>query len=158
MVDPDGLKTTNDEIILPPSIEDECWEIAKESNRDFFCRCCGKCCSLEEITVLLDDRKKIATTLKISLEDAERAYFEKIDGLWQIKHVDGHCIFLNAEMKCTIHYVRPDVCKSYPFNSPDFIRSCAFRMCGYDVNFMFNTCPAYEIAEKIRKKERFVER
>jgi Fe-S-cluster containining protein len=43
------------------------------------------------------------------------------DGIWRLRNVDGHCVFLEPKgRKCSVYLVRPLGCYIYPVNlSPD---------------------------------------
>ena len=43
------------------------------------------------------------------------------DGIWRLRNVEGHCVFLEPkERRCTVYIMRPLGCYIYPLNlSPD---------------------------------------
>ena len=88
---------------------------AATSDNFFVCRRCGDCCRGYGGTYLTDeDILAIADYIKV---DAERFVTEycKISGGRPVlaQHGDGYCVFW--EKFCTIHPVKPRMCKKWPF-------------------------------------------
>ncbi|MDF2550100.1 MAG: hypothetical protein K0S07_1167 [Chlamydiales bacterium] len=85
---------------------------------NFKCTGCGACCTKTPgyIWVSKEEIEKIATFLKISLEEFASKYLRSIGNKLSLKElpVTYDCIFLK-ENRCSIYPVRPVQCGTYPF-------------------------------------------
>jgi Fe-S-cluster containining protein len=87
---------------------------------------CGACCSNlgpdQSVLLQKDDISIIAATEKTTNEDIisrycdMNPYLSKIAGktIFQLKNIDGRCIFLNDKKKCSIHHYKPNQCTIGP--------------------------------------------
>lgn len=89
-------------------------------NENFQCRQCGACCKIEGIVRLKDDdTAKIAAHLGKSeaafiAEDTCLAPDRK--GLVLKDRADGACAMLDENNRCKIYPVRPEKCRTFPFD------------------------------------------
>ncbi|MCB0392569.1 MAG: YkgJ family cysteine cluster protein [Bdellovibrionales bacterium] len=86
----------------------------------FQCQGSGKCCvSRGEygfVYLDLNDRKRFAKFLKISLKEFTNQYCVFADGYYHLKtNVDqDECLFLK-DNKCSVYEARPTQCRTWPF-------------------------------------------
>ncbi|RCK21875.1 hypothetical protein TH8_17200 [Thalassospira profundimaris] len=92
----------------------------------FACSQCGKCCSNlggERIVILLpDDIKALMNDLDISKEkffqDFARlniSVSEEVGhDVYELRHVEGICVFLGRENRCLVHDFKPFQCRYGP--------------------------------------------
>ncbi len=83
----------------------------------FECTMCGQCCEGEGGIILGPrDLERISRGLELDPKTFLVRYGVKRNGKWQIRTGnDGKCIFFRAETGCSVHPVRPDVCRAWPF-------------------------------------------
>ncbi|MBO5941122.1 MAG: YkgJ family cysteine cluster protein [Kiritimatiellae bacterium] len=86
----------------------------------FECAGCGACCKIPDGIVRVGDAEisRIAAFLGMSefefiSDETEVAPDRK--GLILKSRADGSCAFLSADNKCRIHKVKPDKCRSFPY-------------------------------------------
>lgn len=82
----------------------------------FKCQRCGKCCRGEPgyIWVSVEEIKKIAKYLGISLDEFGRKYLKKVDSRYSlVEFANGDCVMYNDG--CKIYPVRPCQCATFPF-------------------------------------------
>ncbi|MBU0762945.1 MAG: YkgJ family cysteine cluster protein [Candidatus Altiarchaeota archaeon] len=94
----------------------------------FRCQMCGNCCRFRVTPLTSKDIKR--------LEDAGYNNFYVVKGEAMIKRVRGKCFFLRDD-RCTVHKVRPDVCREFPF----------FETWGMGYAQKASFCPALEDIE-----------
>ena len=78
------------------------------------CVDCGNCCRETEMILSARDVMRIKNNYPKNLE---RINFDKktVDGLVQLKNLNGNCVFFNPTSKlCEIYAVRPQGCRFYP--------------------------------------------
>ena len=86
----------------------------------FSCReGCSACCRGEPGVVAVDEREcsTIAARLKLG-EDEFRRRFCRRNGpnAWSLtERLNGDCVFITPEDRCSIYAVRPRQCRTYPF-------------------------------------------
>lgn len=92
---------------------------------------CGECCRIKDGIVRLSEHeiRKIAAFLNVSeLEFIEHWTLLAPDrqGLILKSREDGSCIFLNSRNLCEINSVKPEKCKTFPFEwiNPDSAQVC----------------------------------
>ncbi len=96
-------------------------EPPKESRqgRVFHCLCCGNCCRWKGVVrYLSEEGRRIAAFLGISEDDLIQRYTwlsPDRRGLLFQEREDGSCIFLTGENRCLIHPVKPEKCRSFPY-------------------------------------------
>lgn len=91
----------------------------------FECTMCGQCCEGEGGIILgPHDLERISSGLKLCSEDFLKCYGVYRNGKWQIRTGDdGRCIFFREGAGCTVHPIRPDVCRAWPFFRGNMIDS-----------------------------------
>jgi hypothetical protein len=102
----------------------------------FECTQCGTCCQGEGgIFLTEEDIERISGFLKITEEDFLKGYCLKKNGKTYI-HVrpDGYCHF-SREGLCTIHEVKPEPCRRWPFFPPMLVDQANWETAR-------NSCPA----------------
>ena len=83
----------------------------------FQCKNCGNCCKFGSGFLAEDDKQKIAKHLNISEQELENKYLEKTNMFGtealrpKFQKPFGLCIFFNKETHCTIHEVKPLLCR-----------------------------------------------
>lgn len=97
----------------------------------FKCLGCGACCRIKDGIVRVSDEEieRISSFLGMSSsafirDETELSPDRK--GLVLKSREDGACAFLTAENKCAIHEVKPDKCRSFPYEwvNSDFHQIC----------------------------------
>ncbi len=78
------------------------------------CKDCGKCCIETEMIVSEDDISLIIRKCQNYLPN-QAFYFKNEDNLFQLKNIEGNCIFFEKNSKiCNIYEYRPQGCRFYP--------------------------------------------
>lgn len=85
------------------------------------CKGCSECCKNMHGLITLDpyDVSRIINGLTITFESLLNSYFELIsdDGILlpalKMKP-SGECVFLNDDGRCSIHKIRPGICRLFP--------------------------------------------
>lgn len=84
----------------------------------FVCKRCGNCCKGEStVSLSPEERDRIAEFLGLPLEEFLERFAEPRGGnRVEMKTKDGYCIFYNSQKGlCSIHPVKPEKCKEWPF-------------------------------------------
>jgi len=83
----------------------------------FQCTCCGFCCH-GETTVSLDehDQERMINALGLTPEVTREQYWRVTGPVVQMQTRDGHCIFYDAKVGCTVHEGRPWRCRQWPLH------------------------------------------
>jgi len=98
---------------------------------EFRCRGCGACCRIPNGIVRVGDEeiRRIAAFLGRSesafiAEETELAPDRR--GLILKSHPDGACVYLTEDNRCRIHPVKPDKCRTFPYEwqNPDSQSVC----------------------------------
>lgn len=78
------------------------------------CVDCGNCCRETEMILSARDVERIKNTDPKNLRTID--FVKKtVDGLLQLKNIDGSCVFFDATTKmCKVYSVRPQGCRFYP--------------------------------------------
>jgi uncharacterized protein len=81
------------------------------------CQKCGKCCEETLMELSEKDLKRLEQAEHTRSEFAERG----ADGIWRLRNVEGHCLFLDSKgHRCIVYGLRPLGCFIYPVNlGPD---------------------------------------
>ena len=82
------------------------------------CCKCGNCCKLYDITVDKNDIEVISEYLELSENDFIEKYLTADGEGYKIK--DKPCCFLDADGKCRIYAVRPNVCRDFPYTNKPY--------------------------------------
>jgi uncharacterized protein len=84
----------------------------------FSCQGSGKCCvsrgAIGYVYLTLDDRRRLAATLKLATGKFTRQYCEKVDDQWRLKGNHPDCVFLE-DKRCAVYEGRPTQCRTWPF-------------------------------------------
>jgi len=76
------------------------------------CKKCGWCCKNQSAMLTMEDVKRLMVHFKCNYEQLSERY---LDTRMKIPYLGSPCPFLDNDNKCSIYYVRPKVCKIYPF-------------------------------------------
>ena len=103
----------------------------------FVCRRCGACCRTKDGIVRVSDAEiaRIAAFLGMSEADFianETELAPDRRGLVLKSRADGSCAYLSPENLCLVNPVKPDKCRTFPFEwvNPDSDSVCpALRAC-----------------------------
>ncbi len=125
------------------------------SNDIFQCACCGECCNgFGGTYVSMEDIERIALFVKTEPENFTQTYCDVSGNRYVLTQgEDGKCIFFDSEKYCTIHPVKPDMCRAWPF-----IAAVVREPSNWDL--MASTCPgmkkhvAHEELVRIVARER----
>ena len=98
---------------------------------DFKCQGCGACCRIKDgiVRVGADEIKRIAAFLGMSEQefiDWETESAPDRKGLILKSRPDDSCVYLTDDNRCRIHPVKPDKCRTFPFEgtNPDSAEVC----------------------------------
>jgi len=100
----------------------------------FACTQCGDCCKGYGGTYLSEhDVAAIARFVGVSVDKLKRSYCDVSGGrLVLTQRPDGYCIFFDGN--CTIHAVKPRMCRQWPFIKSVLIEPANWRI-------MAESCP-----------------
>jgi hypothetical protein len=89
----------------------------KTADDIFECRLCGDCCEGFGGTYVSDDDiKKIAEYIGFNPENFKQTYCDTSGSKFVLtRGEDGYCIFFDPGKQCTIHPVKPYMCRAWPF-------------------------------------------
>ena len=97
----------------------------------FVCRQCGACCRIKDGIVRVSDAEigRIAAFLgmtEAAFIDAETEVAPDRRGLILKSRPDGSCVWLTEDSRCRIHPVKPDKCRTFPYEwvNPDSEEVC----------------------------------
>ena len=96
---------------------DETTDVSYQLSDIFECARCGFCCQ-GQTTVSLDtrDQERMSAALGLSLEETRRRYWRVTGSVVQMQVREGHCIFYEAGVGCTVHAGRPWRCRQWPLH------------------------------------------
>ncbi len=127
----------------------------KKSDDIFVCKQCGECCNgFGGTYVTPQDVTNISRFIKSEPDTFVKKYCDPSGS----RHVltrgsDGCCVFFDKLKQCTIHPVKPYMCRAWPF-----IKTLIKNPENWDI--MANSCPgmkkgvAHQIIQSIVKKEK----
>jgi Fe-S-cluster containining protein len=97
----------------------------------FACRRCGACCRIKEGIVRVGEKEIAEISAYLGLSEA--AFIEtQTDlspdrrGLVLKSLPQGDCIYLTADNRCSIHDVKPEKCRTFPY---DWTNRDSFEIC-----------------------------
>ncbi len=98
---------------------------------DFKCRMCGACCRIKDGIVRVSDAEiaRIAAFLgmgETEFIDRETEVAPDRKGLILKSRPDGACAWLTEDYLCRINPVKPDKCRTFPF---EWVNSDSFDVC-----------------------------
>ncbi len=115
---------------------------------DFSCQGCGVCCRIKDGIVRVSEAEiaRIADYLGMCEADFianETDVAPDRAGLILKSHPDGACVYLTPENRCRIHAVKPDKCRSFPY---DWVNEDSYLICSgltttKDVTIIIYTFP-----------------
>lgn len=87
------------------------------SDKLFQCRTCGECCTGYGGTYLTEkDIENIANFIDSDKDTFVKTYCSISGGKLLITcGPDGKCVFFDPDRQCTIHPVKPKMCRAWPF-------------------------------------------
>ena len=90
------------------------------SHSEFHCRQCGACCRIKDGIVRVSDAEiaRIAAFLGMTEQDfidREAEVAPDRRGLMLKSRQDGSCAWLADDNRCRIHPVKPDKCRTFPY-------------------------------------------
>jgi len=98
---------------------------------NFVCQGCGACCRIKNGIVRVGDAeiRRIAEFLGMSEQefiDRETEVAPDRKGLILKSRPDDSCVYLTEDNRCRIHPVKPDKCRTFPFEwkNPDSAEIC----------------------------------
>ena len=78
------------------------------------CENCGKCCLDTEMILSFEDIELIKKNSINNIGEGDFV-FKNENERFQLKNIDGHCVFLKySAKKCKIYEFRPQGCRFYP--------------------------------------------
>lgn len=84
----------------------------------FECTGCGECCKsrggYDYVYVSLDERRRLASHLKLKTAAFTRTHCAKTNGHFHLRDPQNDCLFLNG-VRCTVYKARPQQCRTWPF-------------------------------------------
>ena len=97
----------------------------------FHCRRCGACCRIKDGIVRVSDAEavRIASFLGMGVSDfieRETELAPDRRSLMLKSRPDGSCVYLTSDNLCRINTVKPDKCRTFPFEwtNPDSATVC----------------------------------
>ena len=103
----------------------------KVCEANFKCQGCGACCRIKDGIVRVgdDEIRRIAAFLGMSEQefiDRETEIAPDRKGLILKSRADESCVYLTDDNRCRIHPVKPDKCRTFPFEwtNPDSAEVC----------------------------------
>ena len=98
----------------------KCMSVSCATMPGFECQCCGACCRIKDGIVRVSDREiaRIAAYLGMREDDfiaRETEIAPDRKTLMLKSRSDGACVYLTDDNRCRIHEVKPDKCRTFPF-------------------------------------------
>ena len=90
-----------------------------ENGIRFECQGSGQCCvsrgGYGMVYLTIDDRRKMASLLKLSTATFTKKYCDQNDEVWKLKDSPKpECVFLDGK-RCSVYHARPTQCRTWPF-------------------------------------------
>jgi Fe-S-cluster containining protein len=116
------------------------------------CENCGQCCIRTEMILSKQDIyriKKYAPKILVR----KKFVFKNDEGLFQLKNLGSHCIFLDFKSKrCKIYNIRPKGCDFYPLIYDSLTSQCIIdKDCPRPQLFYRNKEELKEACESLKK-------
>ena len=99
--------------------------------REFKCRMCGACCRIKDGIVRVSDAEISRIAAYLGMDEGEFIANETElspdrKGLVLKSRADGACVYLDDNNLCRLNPVKPDKCRSFPFEwtNPDSNAIC----------------------------------
>lgn len=86
----------------------------------FACRCCGACCRIPDGIVRVSSGEIARIAAFLNRNEADFIAHETLlapdrKSLMLKSLPDGACVYLDGANRCRIHPVKPDKCRTFPF-------------------------------------------
>ena len=120
-------------------------------NDIFTCQLCGQCCKgFGGTYVSSADIDKICDFIQADPANFHKKYCDPSGSRYVLtRGKDGCCIFFDTEKQCTIHPVKPYMCKAWPF-----IKTLIDNPENWDI--MANSCPGMKKGVPLKDIQRIV--
>lgn len=87
---------------------------------EFRCQCCGACCRIKDGIVRVSEAEIARIAVYIGMSEADFIATETDVApdrktLMLKSDPDGSCVYLTKDNHCRIHAVKPDKCRTFPF-------------------------------------------
>ena len=99
--------------------------------RNFKCRMCGACCRIKDGIVRVSDAEIARIAAFLGMDEAEFIERETLvapdrKSLILKSCPDGYCAYLTEDNLCRINLVKPEKCRTFPFEwtNPDSADVC----------------------------------
>ena len=90
------------------------------------CENCGKCC-LDTEMILSQQEVDLIINRLLNKSYTEYFIFKKNKGYYQLKNIEGHCVFFDLTSNyCKIYKYRPQGCRFYPLIYDFQSEECVF--------------------------------
>jgi hypothetical protein len=88
-----------------------------ETSDIFDCKQCGECCTGYGGTYVTDeDIKRISAFIDVDADRFVKEFCQLSAGKYVLAvGENGKCMFFNEKTQCTIHAVKPRMCRAWPF-------------------------------------------
>jgi Fe-S-cluster containining protein len=84
----------------------------------FACQGSGRCCvsrgAYGYVYLTLEDRRRLAKALGLTIRQFTRAHCVRTDGLFHLRDDGPECVFLEGS-RCGVYEARPTQCRTWPF-------------------------------------------
>ncbi len=103
----------------------------RDITKVFDCKMCGECCyGKGGIVVGPEEIKRICNFLGITVEEFSSIYLtEEGGGKYSLTcGEDGYCVFFEKGRGCSIHPVKPDICRAWPFFRGNMVDESSLEM------------------------------
>jgi Fe-S-cluster containining protein len=111
-----AISTPKTEAKTPKKTDENWWHEGVQ----FACQGSGKCCTSHGeygfVFLTLEDRRRMAAHLQMSLSQFTRSHCEKFNGAYHLieESQNPDCRFLK-DKKCSVYEARPTQCRTWPF-------------------------------------------
>ena len=98
---------------------------------DFVCQGCGACCRIRDGIVRVSEGEiaRIAAYLGMGEDEfieKETEVAPDRKGLVLRSRADGACVWLDEANRCRIHAVKPDKCRTFPY---EWVNADSYEVC-----------------------------
>ncbi len=98
---------------------------------DFMCRMCGACCRIKDGIVRVSNEEIARIAAFLGMDEAKFIERETLvapdrKSLILKSRTDGSCAYLTEDNLCRINPVKPEKCRTFPFEwiNPDSVEVC----------------------------------
>lgn len=102
-----------------------------ETSVEFKCRCCGACCRIPNGICRVSDAEISRISAFLGMKEADFISMETEvapdrKSLMLRNTPAGACVWLDEESRCRIHPVKPDKCRTFPF---EWVNADSYSVC-----------------------------